>query len=78
MPSNATKNRREPGQGSLDFGQLLFDLVGAIVTAIVRLAMFSGRVVYATLGITPPLEVMLLTGLGIWALIGAIAAWVFL
>jgi hypothetical protein len=62
----------------LDFGQFLFDLVGAILTVIVRLGTFSGRVVYATLGIAPPLEIMLLTGLGVWGLIGAIATWVFL
>ncbi|BAM89800.1 hypothetical protein S58_38100 [Bradyrhizobium oligotrophicum S58] len=62
----------------MDFGQLLFDLVGAILAAIVRLGTFSGRVVYARLGMTPPVEIMLLTGLGVWALIGAIASWVFL
>jgi len=62
-------------QGSLELAQLFFDLVVELSIAIVRLGTFSGRILYAAIGIAPSREIMFLTGLGLWSTIGAIAYW---
>ena len=64
--------------GCLELAQLLFDLVVEVWIAIIRLSAFSGRAVYAAIGITPSQEIMFLTGLGLWSTIGAIAYWAWL
>ncbi|CAL77531.1 hypothetical protein BRADO3761 [Bradyrhizobium sp. ORS 278] len=60
----------------MEIGQLVFDLIIEALIAIARLGTFSGRMLYAVLGLAPAREIMFLTGSGLWVLIGALAwAW---
>ncbi|UFZ05634.1 hypothetical protein LQG66_04785 [Bradyrhizobium ontarionense] len=62
----------------MEFGQLFLDLVVEVLIAIRQLGTLSGRMLYAALGLTPSPDIMFLTGLSLWALIGAIAYWAWL
>ncbi|WP_315757427.1 MULTISPECIES: hypothetical protein [unclassified Bradyrhizobium] len=62
----------------MELSQLVIDLAVEVLSAIARLGTFSGRMLYAAFGLTPAREIMLLTGVGLWALFGAIACWAWL
>ncbi len=60
----------------MELGQLVFDLAREVLIATARLGTFSGRMLYGAIGLAPAREIMLITGIGLWALAGAIAwAW---
>ncbi|MGJ4928542.1 hypothetical protein ACQR1I_14545 [Bradyrhizobium sp. HKCCYLS2038] len=60
----------------MELGQLIFDVAREVLIATMRLATLSGRMLYAAIGLAPGRDIMFLTGIGVWALIGTIAwAW---
>ena len=62
----------------MELGELFLNLVVEVLIAIGQLGTLSERMLYAGLGLTPSRDIMFLTGVSLWALIGAIAYWAWL